>query len=548
MIEKGNYIPWESRFKRFLDIKLEEGERMWNSIEKEPYKRPMIPNLDNTEEQILEPLSKMTKGNNKQYIAYVKVMNYLLQAIPNHIYNSVEACKNAKDMWEQIKRLMFGSDVTIIIMARIQPPDDNGGGLKPILRCKGYQSQNQDLLMTISELKNKLKTIDKGKNVNTKFDKAETSRILLSVTPLPKNIAVKAKKVSNTKVNADRDSKVKRSLFTTFIAAKSKNLGATSVVAKSKLSVAKTPTATNKVSSDPDRPLDYLEVAFRSNTSYVRNLEGDDLLTSSRESNLYTILISELAASSPVCLMSKTTLTNSWLWHRRLSHLTFGTINQLTLKDLVDGLPEFKYDKDHLCSACEQGKSKKASLPPKLVPSIESKLELLHMDLYGPMRVASINGKKYILVIVDDYSRTEFKNEKLRSFYVKLGIVHNTSVTRTPQQNGVVERRNRTLVKAARIMLIFSKSPEFLWAEAIATACFTHNRSIIHNQYNKTPYELIRRRKPNVQYFHVFGSLCYPTNDLDDLGKMKPRLTLVSLLVILSHQEVFITTTAKPKR
>ncbi|GJZ26909.1 putative ribonuclease H-like domain-containing protein [Tanacetum coccineum] len=141
------------------------------------------------------------------------------------------------------------------------------------------------------------------------------------------------------------------------------------------------------------------------------------------------------------------------------------------------------------------------------------------MDLCRPMRVARINGKKYILVIVDDYSRytwvyfirtkdealdmiidfvnqvqrnlkaqiltirtdngTEFKNEKLRSFYAKLGIVHNTSIHRTLQQNGVVERRNHTLVEAARTMLIFSKAPEFLWAEAIATACFTHNRSIV---------------------------------------------------------------------
>ncbi|GKG11394.1 retrovirus-related pol polyprotein from transposon TNT 1-94, partial [Tanacetum coccineum] len=165
--------------------------------------------------------------------------------------------------------------------------------------------------------------------------------------------------------------------------------------------------------------------------------------------------------------MSKATSTKSWLWHQRLSHLNFGTINQLPSNDLVDGLPKFKYNKDHLCSACEQGKSKKASLPPKLVPSTESKLELLHMNLCGPMRVESINGKKYIVVIVDDYSQytwlyflrtkdeapnmiidfinqvqqnlkaqilkiqtnngTEFKNEKLRSFNAKLGIVHNTS-------------------------------------------------------------------------------------------------------------------------
>ncbi|GKE37735.1 integrase, catalytic region, zinc finger, CCHC-type containing protein [Tanacetum coccineum] len=111
-----------------------------------------------------------------------------------------------------------------------------------------------------------------------------------------------------------------------------------------------------------------------------------------------------MAASSPVCLMSKATSTKSCLWHRRLSHLNFVTINDLTRLDLVDGLPKFKYGKDHLCFVCERGKSKKASHPPKLVPS-NSKLELLRMDLCGPMRVALINGKRYILVIVDDYSR-----------------------------------------------------------------------------------------------------------------------------------------------
>ncbi|GJR03122.1 retrovirus-related pol polyprotein from transposon TNT 1-94 [Tanacetum coccineum] len=143
-----------------------------------------------------------------------------------------------------------------------------------------------------------------------------------------------------------------------------------------------------------------LEVAFRSNTCYVRNLQGDDFLIGGRDSNLYTISISDMAASSPVCLMSKATSTKSWLCHRRLSHLNFGTINDLTKLDLVDGLPKFKYGKDHLCSAYKRGKSKKASHQPKLVPSDHSKLELC-----GPMRVASINGKKYIRVIVDDYSR-----------------------------------------------------------------------------------------------------------------------------------------------
>ncbi|GJT78557.1 retrovirus-related pol polyprotein from transposon TNT 1-94 [Tanacetum coccineum] len=148
-----------------------------------------------------------------------------------------------------------------------------------------------------------------------------------------------------------------------------------------------------------------LEVAFRSKTCYVRNLEGYDLLTGARESNLYMISISDMAASSPVCLMSKVALTKSWLWHTILSRLNFGTINHLTKQDLVDGLPKFEYDKDHLCSACEKEKSKKANLQPKLIPSTYSKLELIHMDLCGPMRVESINGKKYIMVIIDDYAR-----------------------------------------------------------------------------------------------------------------------------------------------
>ncbi|GJR81457.1 hypothetical protein Tco_0152242 [Tanacetum coccineum] len=112
MLDRGNYISWESRFRRFLDNKLEYGERMWNSIQKGPYKRPMIPIPDNDQEEIFEPLSKITKGNKKEYIADVKVMNYLLQAIPNDIYNSVDACTNAKEIWERIKRLMFASDVT----------------------------------------------------------------------------------------------------------------------------------------------------------------------------------------------------------------------------------------------------------------------------------------------------------------------------------------------------------------------------------------------------------------------------------------------------
>nr|GFA20471.1 putative ribonuclease H-like domain-containing protein [Tanacetum cinerariifolium] len=173
-------------------------------------------------------------------------------------------------------------------------------------------------------------------------------------------------------------------------------------------------------------------------------------------------------------------------------------------------------------------KSKRASHPPKSVPNSRQRLYLLHMDLCSRMRIASINGKRYVLVIMDDYSRytwVHFLRSKdeapdvIKTFLkgitvlLHVGISHQVSYVRTPQQNGVVKRRNRTLVEAARTMLIFSRAPLFLRAEAIATACFTQNRSIFHRRFNKTPYELINDRKPDISFLHVFEALCYPKND-----------------------------------
>nr|GEW11448.1 hypothetical protein [Tanacetum cinerariifolium] len=228
--------------------------------------------------------------------------------------------------------------------------------------------------------------------------------------------------------------------------------------------------------------------------------------------------LEKIASASPICLMARAYSTKSWLWHQRLSHLNFDTINDLTRNDLVSGLPKFKYHKEHLCPSCEQGKSKRASHPPKPVPNSRQRLHLLHMDLCGPMRIASINGKRYVLVIVDDYSRytwVHFLRSKDEAPEVIIKFLK-----RITQQNGVVKRRNRTLVEAARTMLIFSRAPLFLWAEAIATACFTQNRSIIHHRFNKTPYELINSRKPDISFLHVFGALCYPKNNHEDIGKL----------------------------
>ncbi|GJT48147.1 retrovirus-related pol polyprotein from transposon TNT 1-94 [Tanacetum coccineum] len=148
-----------------------------------------------------------------------------------------------------------------------------------------------------------------------------------------------------------------------------------------------------------------LEVAFRKSTCYIRDLKGNDLLTGSRGTDLYSITLQDTSTPNPICLMAKASSSQAWLWHRRLSHLNFDTINLLSKNDIVIGLPKLKFVKDHLCSSCELGKAKRKSFHTKTTPSSKRRLQLLHMDLCGPMRVESINGKKYVLVIVDDYSR-----------------------------------------------------------------------------------------------------------------------------------------------
>ncbi|GJR28442.1 retrovirus-related pol polyprotein from transposon TNT 1-94 [Tanacetum coccineum] len=138
------------------------------------------------------------------------------------------------------------------------------------------------------------------------------------------------------------------------------------------------------------------EVTFRQHTCFIRNLKGVDLLTGSRGNNLYTLSLGDMMTSSPICLLSKASKTKSYLWHRRLSYLNFGAINHLARHGLVQGLPKLKFEKDHLCSACAIGKSKKKPHKPKSKDTNQEKLYLLYLDLCGPMRVASVNGKKLL--------------------------------------------------------------------------------------------------------------------------------------------------------
>ncbi|GJY81585.1 retrovirus-related pol polyprotein from transposon TNT 1-94 [Tanacetum coccineum] len=177
-----------------------------------------------------------------------------------------------------------------------------------------------------------------------------------------------------------------------------------------------------------------LEVAFRQHTCFIRNLEGDDLLTGSRGNNLYTLSIRDMISSSPI-----------------------------SRHGLVRGLPKLKFEKDHLCFAYAMGKSKKKPHKPKSEDTNQEKLYLLHMDLCGPMCVASVNGKKQLS----------------------------------------------------------DESEQIMELKAVATTCYTQNRSILRLGHGKTPYELLHDKLPNLSFLHVFGTLCYPTNDSENLGKLQ---------------------------
>ncbi|GJX36644.1 retrovirus-related pol polyprotein from transposon TNT 1-94 [Tanacetum coccineum] len=193
--------------------------------------------------------------------------------------------------------------------------------------------------------------------------------------------------------------------------------------------------------------------------------------------NLFSV---ELSSPNPICFMAKASTSQAWLWHRLQSHLNFDTINLLSKKDIVNGLPKLKFVKDQLFSSCDLGKYKCSNFKSKTTPSSKGRLHLLHMDLCGLMRVESINGRKYIRVIVDDYSRftwTHFmrsKDETLKVFINFLRMIQ----CGLQAQYGIIERRNRTLVEGARTMISTAKLLLFFWAEAIATAYITNTQSL----------------------------------------------------------------------
>ncbi|KAJ9545111.1 hypothetical protein OSB04_024818 [Centaurea solstitialis] len=254
--------------------------------------------------------------------------------------------------------------------------------------------------------------------------------------------------------------------------------------------------------------------------------KGDTLIEvmrAKRRGDLCLLCFETLVAKEEICLVSSVKNEEAWLLHTIFCHLNFHTLHKLVKLKLVKGLPEIKFEKDHLCSACEMGKLKRSSHKTKSNPSYDKPLQMLHVNLYGPIAVQSLGGKKYILVLIDNDNGIEFKNSTTEDYLTSVGITHNFSAPRTPQQNEVVERKNSTLVEAARTMLNASGLPLIFWAEAVSTACYTQNRSLVVKRHEKTPYQLLYNKRPNIKIFHVFVCNCYVFNDREPIGKFDPK-------------------------
>ncbi|KAL8092978.1 hypothetical protein AgCh_035017 [Apium graveolens] len=285
---------------------------------------------------------------------------------------------------------------------------------------------------------------------------------------------------------------------------------------------------------------------------------GKGTIVAKRKGNIFVLDFDE--QQKEICLATIQDQQN--LWHRRLGHVHMDLLRKISSHDLVRGLPKLKYKKTEPCSACQLGKQVKTSFTAKNKVSTSVPLQLLHLDLFGPERYVSLRGKNYAFVIVDDYSRftwvlflrtkdeafVEFKDlitnlETKYSFKLKTirsdhggefekdfitfcksrGITHEFSALRTPQQNGVVERKNRTLQETARTLLHESKLPRKFWAEAVHTSCYVLNRVLIRPILLKTPYELLKKRTPNISYFRVFGSKCFILDTQNNRGKFDAK-------------------------
>src|SRR5579859_5107045 len=322
---------------------------------------------------------------------------------------------------------------------------------------------------------------------------------------------------------------------------------------------------------------DGFEVLFKKGSSRVLDHQGDLMCRISPFGRVFRVDFSKSFGSAH-CLVANPS-SELWKWHRRLGHLSFDLLARLSSLDLIRGLPKLKIEKNLVCSPCRHGKMVAASHPPVNQVMTDHPEELLHMDTVGPARVRSAGGKWYVLVIVDDFSRyswvffmetkdeafgfvrdlilrlqnelpkhamrairsdngTEFKNSRFDDFCCGLGLEHQYSSPYVPPQNGVVERKNRTLVEMARTMLDEHRTPRRYWAEAVNTACYVANRIFLRAFLKKTSYELMMGWTPKVSHLRVFGCKCFILKQ-GNLDKFESRSSDGIFLGYASHSRAY---------
>jgi transposase InsO family protein len=311
--------------------------------------------------------------------------------------------------------------------------------------------------------------------------------------------------------------------------------------------------------------------------SVFRRSDGSLAFKGVLDGKLYLVDFSKEEVDLDACLIAKTSM--GWLWHRRLAHDGMKNLHKLLKGEHVLGLTNVCFEKDRPCAACQAGKQVGSTHHSKNVMTTSRPLELLHMDLFGPVANLSIGGSKYGLIIVDDFSRftwvfflqdksetqgtlkrflrraqnefvlkvkkirsdnrSEFKNLQVEEYLEEEGIKHEFSTPYTPHQNGVVERKNRTLIDMARMMLGEFKTLERFWSEAVNTACHAINWLYLHRLLKKTSYELLTSNEPNVSYFRVFGSKCYILVKKGRHSKFAPKAVEGFLLGYVSNTKAY---------
>jgi transposase InsO family protein len=301
------------------------------------------------------------------------------------------------------------------------------------------------------------------------------------------------------------------------------------------------------------------KLTFYSEKCEIRK-EGSGKLvgTAARTSNNIYVL-SEIGNEK--CCLGKE--DESWLWHRRMGHMNFDNLVKVSKREAVKEMPQITKPTNTLCKHCQQGKKTKTRFKSKEY-STTRPLEIVHTDLVGPTTTKGLKGEKYFMLLVDDYTRMtaicflknkseafenfnlykemvenemdsrikclrsenggEFTSKEFMDYCSSHGIKRKLFIARTPQQNGVVERKNRKVQEMARTMLMYSKLADIFWAQAVHIAVHIQNRLMLRNKIDKTPYELWKGTPTNVKHFRVFGSKCYIKRVYGRMGKFDSRV------------------------